>query len=181
MRNAALLLQRADSYEFSLLLAQAVGDEARHAHAFARYLKELDQAVAPAGQDPEDLKTYFESTKSFEEMLLGHAYLEALALEEFGILIEVFKGMFVAEIYKNVRIDEARHVAGALKYLGGRISVEPSLAKSLQQHLTSNLRVLCVGDAGVSHLAKVSGIAPTTIKARIERRTESFLSRLVLH
>lgn len=181
MRNAAFLVQQTDSYEFSLLLAQAVADEARHASAFARYLKELGKPIAPPGQDPDDLRSYFEGTQSFNEMLLGHAYLEALALEEFGILIDAFEGMFIAEIYKNVRIDEARHVAGALKFLALQVSRDPTLSEQLQRHLTAHLPVLCVGDTGVSHLAEVSGFEPSMIRGRIERRTQNFMSRLVVH
>lgn len=181
MRNAALLMQRTSSYEFSLLLAQAVADEARHANAFARYLEEMNLAIAPPGQDPDDLTAYFERTSSFEEMLLGHAYLEALALEEFGILIDAFEGMFIADIYKHVRVDEARHVAGALKYLAIQIAADPALATALQEHLVKNLPVLCVGETGVAHLAKVSGLETIVIQKRIERRTENFMSRLAVH
>lgn len=112
MRNAATLLQLADDGEFSLLLAQAIADEARHSDAFARYLAELGEPIAPPGDDPDALTEYFEQTDSFEEMLLGHIYLEGLALEEFTLLIDAFEGLFIEQIYTHVRMDEARHVAG---------------------------------------------------------------------
>ena len=111
-------------------------------------------------------------------MLLGHIYLEGLALEEFTLLIDAFEGLFIAQIYTHVRMDEARHVAGGLKYLAARIARAPALSEHLKRHLIENLPVLAVGESGVSHLARVSGREPDVIRRRMEKRTEFFLDRL---
>ncbi|WP_068082247.1 hypothetical protein [Polycladidibacter stylochi] len=93
MANAALLLQRCEDINLKLGLAQAVNDEARHAEVFLRYAQELGAEIPPLETIQDELTPHFDALTDFDLIFLSHVYLENLALEQFNIFINSFKGV----------------------------------------------------------------------------------------
>jgi hypothetical protein len=115
---AAELVSETDDCTLRLSFATAVADEARHADAFLAYAVLRGGDLADVREDGflDGLHETLGAASHTEKFLL-HTTLEGMASDEFVLLQEIFAGDPLAELYRNVRGDEARHVAMGLNYL----------------------------------------------------------------
>jgi len=179
MANAALLLCRCDDFNLKLGLAQAVMDEARHAEIFLRYAQAINGPVPAIGSAADELTDHFNSLDNFDLIFLSHVYLENLALEQFQLFIESFKGYLISDLYKGALTDEARHVSLGMSYLKDRVINGKLTKKSIKNHIDKYNDLLGVSDEGCDWISNLTKISSGEIKDRMLTREYKFVSRIL--
>jgi hypothetical protein len=115
--TAARLLLDVDDVAIRFCLATAVSDEAKHSEVFARYALRRGAAIAP---DNEAISNLFDGLEDITDpygRFVVHTMLEGMAADEFHLFMVAFEGDVLADIYRYISRDEARHVAMGMDYL----------------------------------------------------------------
>lgn len=107
---AAQLLREIDDPGIRYSLATQVSDEAKHSEVFARYAIAIGGTLYNYPPEPQSLANTVLSVSDPLDRFVIHTALEWLALEELRFLRVLFSGTQLAEIYRHVLLDEARHV-----------------------------------------------------------------------
>jgi hypothetical protein len=114
---SAMLVEECPFLPVRLALATAVSDEARHVEVFARYAQERGGLIAEPTSHVQHLTTYLGSLDDPFQRFFIHTLLEAWAFDEFVLLERIFSGDVLSDLYRHVKMDEARHVAIGMSYL----------------------------------------------------------------
>jgi hypothetical protein len=114
---SAALVEECPYLPTRLALATAVSDEARHVEAFTRYAQERGGFTSEPSSHVEYLTAYLGSLEDPFQRFFIHTLLEAWAFDEFVLLERIFSGDVLSEIYRHVKMDEARHVSIGMSYL----------------------------------------------------------------
>lgn len=164
------------------VLAQQVEDESRHTEAFERYARAVGGSVAPPLSSTNQLLSGLYGVSDVHELFLIHTLLEALAVDQFRIYVEVFKGDPLSAIYARVRRDEARHVANGLRIIENFASHVSSIefCARLTQLNQRTLDIAGVTDSGIEGLANVSGRSLEAVRNLMIGRHEERCRQLQL-
>lgn len=175
---AARLIEMVEDLPMRYCLGVQAADEAKHSEVFARYIDQWSPRIAGNAVPPQKpLKLLHDLLNRVDtiELFVLHTMLEGLAMDQFGLLTNAFKGDTLGQIYRYVRKDEARHVAMGMDFLNSalrRITPDEALTK-LEKCRAELFTIAHVDDTLFDCMAKLTGCASSDINRRITSRAES--------
>jgi hypothetical protein len=172
-----MLIQEAPDAAVRLAMATVISDEAKHAEAFARYAVLVGGSIGEPPESVDDLCDVLRSIPDPFARFLTVAMLEWLALDQLAMLRRLFAGDALDEIYRNVRNDEARHVAMGLEHLYHE--VEARSREEIRQLCDEALARVPFSAETLSFMDTSLGLADGETHAVLLRRHEQRVRSLV--
>jgi len=175
---AARLIEMVDDLPTRYCLGVQAADEAKHSEVFARYSDKwagrIDNAITPPKKPLTLLNNLIDKSNTLE-LFTFHTMLEGLALDQFSMLVDVFEGDTLGQIYRHVRMDEARHVAMGMDFMKAALRrIDPDEALSLLKKCRAELfSIAHVDDSVFDAMGEITGYASSVINQRLSKRVDA--------
>lgn len=161
-------------------LANQTAEEAMHSALFERYVKCRNAQLQAPTHATNALLEGLEELEDIDELFLVHTLLEGMALDEFSLLAEAFAEDLLGQIYRSVRVDEARHVSFGIGFLQQQCR-ENSTRNRLSSWSSERVFALAgIRSGGFAKLAEIVGDASLDVEALLSRRIDRRLQQIVL-
>lgn len=162
-------------------LAVQSAEEAVHSALFERYVRCRNERLQAPTEATSTLLSSLEALHDIDELFLVHTLLEGMALDEFSILSDAFADDLLGQIYRWVRIDEARHVSFGVSFLQQRCRAEPAMKSRFSDWSSKRIFALAgIRPGGFAKLAEIAGDSSLDVEALLRRRIERRLRQIVL-
>lgn len=152
MLIAAKLCRCIEDRDLRRLMAQQAIEEARHSELFERYARVRYGSVVKPTPYIDGLLKLLESFEDPHQLFLIHTIFEGVAMDQFAILGESYRGDLLGDIYRLVRTDEANHVSMGINFLKRSLpNLREDEVKELESWCVSALPDL----AGISNVVSL--------------------------
>lgn len=178
MCTAAQLVLEAPTAQLRYAFAAAAQDEATHSEILGRYvLSRGGQLQGPNAHHELMENPLLAGNISYVERAILHCFLEGFALDQFKSFVRAFAGDPLADIYGNIRHDEARHVS--LGFLA--VSQRRQASRPRRRHDLDRIDILArsLGRIGDDLFEWLAMIESTSIKSVRQRYTRNHNRRVV--